>query len=54
MNRFLAVIAFLCFLGFVLVLAFEVPSPDLIAVIVLTLILVAYDFVTSSGGKPEE
>ncbi|MCB1312678.1 MAG: hypothetical protein KDK29_12740 [Sedimentitalea sp.] len=49
MKRFLALIAFLALAGFVLVLILEVPSPDLIAVSVLTIALVAYDFITSSG-----
>ncbi|MBE9640152.1 hypothetical protein [Salipiger mangrovisoli] len=51
MNRLLALIAFLALAGFVLVLIVKVPSPDLIAVSVLTIGLVAYDFLTSSGGR---
>ncbi len=49
MNRLIALIAFAALAGFLGILAFEVPSPDLIAVIVLTVLLVGYDFVTSSG-----
>jgi xanthosine utilization system XapX-like protein len=44
MKRLLLVFAFVAFGAFLAILAFEVPSPDLIAVIVLTLVLVAYDF----------
>lgn len=54
MNRLLAIFAFVIFLIFVGILAYEVPSPDLIIVIVLTTALVAYDFVTSSKNKPRE
>lgn len=50
MNRILALFAFLVFAGFVGILAFEVPSPDLVIVIVFTTLLVAYDFITSSGN----
>lgn len=51
MNRFLFLIAFVVFVAFVGILAFEVPSPDLIAVILLTVALVAYDFLTASRSK---
>lgn len=51
MTRLLAFVAFLVFCGFVGILIMEVPSPDLIAVALLTTVLVAYDFLTSSGGK---
>ena len=53
MNRFLAFLAFVVFAGFVGILAFEVPSPDLVIVILLTVALLAYDFITSSqnGSK---
>lgn len=44
MNRVLALLAFAVLAGFLLILAFKVPSPDLVTVIVLTLLLVAYDF----------
>ena len=48
MNRFLALLAF-CFLAaFLLILAIEVPSPDLVLVIVLVLGLVAADMFLSS------
>ncbi|WP_299813451.1 hypothetical protein [uncultured Jannaschia sp.] len=49
MDRFLALAAFATLAGFLAVLAIEVPSGDLIAVIVLTVALVGYDFVSSSG-----
>ncbi len=48
MNRILALFAFVIFAAFLLILAFKVPSPDLVIVIVLTLLLVAYDFWNSS------
>ena len=51
MNRLLALFAFAVFAGFVGILAFEVPSPDLILVIALTLVLVAYDMITSASDK---
>ncbi|WP_420409117.1 hypothetical protein [Hoeflea sp.] len=54
MNRVLALMAFITFCGFVAILAFEVPSPDLVAVILFTVALVAYDFVTSSKNKPND
>ena len=50
MRLLLALFAFACFAGFVAILAIEVPSPDLVAVIVFTLALVAYDFFTSARG----
>ena len=49
MNRLLALIAFATLAAFLAILAIEVPSPDLVAVIVLTVALVGYDFLTSSG-----
>lgn len=52
MTRLLAIIAFVIFAIFVGILAMEVPSPDLIAVILLTTGLVAYDFFSSTRDKP--
>lgn len=49
MNALLAIFAFLVFAGFLVILAIEVPSPDLIAVIALTLVLAAIDFIRSFG-----
>lgn len=54
MNRVLALLAFVTFCGFVGILAFEVPSPDLVAVIIFTVALVGYDFATSSKNKPND
>lgn len=54
MNRFLALMAFIVFCGFVGILALEVPSPDLVMVIVFTVVLVGYDFATSSKNKPND
>ena len=51
MNRLLALIAFLTLTAFLAILAFEVPSPDLIIVVLVTLAFVAYDFFTSSKNK---
>ncbi|WP_198952289.1 hypothetical protein [Phaeobacter sp. 22II1-1F12B] len=51
MNRLLALIAFLTLAAFLAILAFEVPSPDLVIVVLVTLAFVAYDFVTSSKNK---
>lgn len=50
MNRLTAIIAFATLAAFLAVLAFEVPSPDLIIVILITMALVVYDFITSSGS----
>ncbi|MCL3883920.1 hypothetical protein [Marivita sp. GX14005] len=51
MNRIMALIAFAVLAGFVGILVIKVPSPDLIAVALLTLGLAAYDLATSSGRK---
>ena len=48
MNRVLMLIALVVFLGFLAILAVEVPSPDLLVVIALTAGLVVYDFWSSS------
>jgi hypothetical protein len=53
MNRLLPLIALVIFAGFVGILAFKVPSPDLIIIILFTLGLVAYDFFSSSGKSPK-
>ena len=51
MNRLLALFAFAVFCGFLAILAFKVPSPDLLAVIALTIGLAGYDFVTTTGRR---
>jgi hypothetical protein len=51
MNRTMAALAFSALLGFLGILVVEVPYPDLIAVAVLVLVLVAYDMITSSGRR---
>ena len=51
MNRAMAVIAFAALCVFLGILVYEVPSPDLIAVALLVVALVAYDMVTSSGRR---
>ena len=51
MNRLMALVAFAVFLAFVGILVFEVPEPDLIAVALLTVGLLAYDMISSSGRK---
>ncbi|MGS4944991.1 hypothetical protein ACVDG3_05890 [Meridianimarinicoccus sp. RP-17] len=48
MNKLLALFALAIIGVFIGILAVNVPSPDLIAVAVLTFGLVAYDFVTSA------
>ncbi len=53
MNRLLALLAFATLTVFLGILAVKVPSLDLVAVIVLTVILVAYDFLTSSGKNSD-
>ena len=49
MNRLLALLAFITIATFLLILAFKVPSPDLVIMILVTLGFVAYDLATSSG-----
>jgi hypothetical protein len=51
MNRILALIAFIAITIFLLILAIEVPSIDLVIVIAITLSFVAFDFFTSSGKR---
>ncbi len=53
MTRLLALFAFGIFAAFLAILAIEVPSPDLVLVVVLTVALVAYDFWTSAR-KPRD
>lgn len=48
MNRLLALLAFAAISVFLLILAVEVPSIDLIIIVAVTLAFVAYDFFTSS------
>ncbi|MBT8418853.1 MAG: hypothetical protein KJO42_15565 [Silicimonas sp.] len=47
MTNLLAIFAFLVLGGFLLILAVEVPSPDLIAVATLTIVLAGIDFYRS-------
>lgn len=51
MNRLLALLAFATIATFLLILAFNVPSPDLVIIIMITLGFVAFDFFTSSGKR---
>lgn len=44
MNRILAIFAFVIFAGFLAILGSEVPSPDLLAVITITVVLAGVDF----------
>jgi|TARA_R100001244_G_scaffold125169_1_gene95141 uncharacterized membrane protein YccC len=53
MNRILALFAFVVIAGFLGILAYSVPSPDLLVVLGLTVLLVAYDFATSSGDRKD-
>ena len=47
MKMFLALFAFAVLAAFLALLALRVPSPDLLAVIALTVVLVAVDFVSA-------
>lgn len=47
MNPLMAAFAFATLAGFLGILIWKVPSPDLIAVVVLTIVLVAVDFLSS-------
>jgi hypothetical protein len=51
MTRLLALFAFLVLAGFLAILAFEVPSPDLVLVALLTVALVAWDFLSSANKQ---
>lgn len=51
MDRLLALIAFGFLCAFLGILAYKVPSIDLILVVCLTVVLVAFDMVTSSRSK---
>lgn len=51
MNILMALLAFIVVTGFLAILVIYVPSPDLIIVVGLTVALVAYDFITSTGRK---
>jgi thiol:disulfide interchange protein len=53
MNRLLALFAFVVLAGFLYILAAGVPRIDLIAVILLTVVLVAWDMITSSKNKSD-
>lgn len=52
MDRLMAFVAFAVLAGFLAILIIYVPSPDLIAVVALTVALVAVDFIraTRRGG----
>ena len=51
MDKVMALAAFGILTGFVAILVIWVPSPDLIAVVALTVALVAYDFFTATSNK---
>ncbi len=53
MNKLLAVLAFGFLAAFLGILAYRVPSPDLIVVIALVLALAGYDVVTSAFRKKD-
>lgn len=50
MNKLMAFVAFAVLVGFLGILFWWVPRIDLGVVIALTLVLVAYDFITSAKG----
>lgn len=51
MNKIMALLAFVVLTGFLAILGWFVPSPDLLLVIALTIVLVGYDFFTSTRGN---
>jgi hypothetical protein len=51
MNKLMAFFALAVMVGFLGILAYKVPSPDLIVVIALTVGLVLYDVITSAFRK---
>ena len=53
MNRLLALLAFIVLAGFLGILIVGVPHPDLIAIVLLTVGLVAWDMISSSGKNPD-
>lgn len=53
MNKLLALLAFAILAGFLAILALEVPSPDLVAVILLTIALTGYDFLSSTRNRKD-
>ncbi len=53
MNKLLAAIAFFFIAAFLGILGWKVQEPDLLAVIALTLVLVAFDFARSARDKKD-
>ncbi|MEM9393805.1 MAG: hypothetical protein AAGA38_08110 [Pseudomonadota bacterium] len=53
MNKLLAAIGFFFIAAFLGILGWKVQEPDLMAVIVLTLVLVAFDFASSARDKKD-
>ena len=51
MNALAGLVALLILAAFLGILALAVPSPDLLAVIALTVVLAAVDFVRSNFGR---
>lgn len=52
MNVFQALLALIALGGFLVVMIYHVPSPDLVIVIVLTFVFAAFDFYrTLRSGK---
>lgn len=51
MNRLMAFLAFAILTGFLGILLYYVPRIDLGVVIVVTVLLVAWDFLTATRGK---
>jgi hypothetical protein len=52
MNRTLAIFAFLVLVGFLAILMIHVPRLDLGGVIVLTVLLAAWDLFTTHRSRP--
>jgi hypothetical protein len=53
MSKLLALLALAILIAFLGILAFKVPSPDLVFVVVLTLALAGYDVVTSAFRRDD-
>jgi hypothetical protein len=51
MNRIMAIFAFLVLVGFLAILMIHVPRLDLGAVIVVTILLAAWDLFTTHGNR---
>lgn len=53
MNKLMALLSLAIMIGFLGILAYKVPSIDLVIVVAFTLVLAAYDVITSAFGKKD-